>query len=74
MLEDTASDIFIQVSSHSTHYFGCYGGAMAVLGCLLSLLFRAAGPDARARVASYQAVGEDLGAYWQGGKDGLDGR
>ena len=47
---------------------------MAVLGCLLSLLFRAAGPDARARVASYQAVGEDLGAYWQGGKDGLDGR
>lgn len=64
---NTRTDLFLKVSSHSTHYFGCYVGAMAVLECLLAHLVREGGSDARARIASYQAVREDFGAYWQQG-------
>ena len=64
---DTKADLLFKVSSHSTHYFGCYAGAMAVLECLLAHLVREGGSDARARIASYQAVREDFGAYWRQG-------
>lgn len=58
------ADLFLQVSTQSPHHFGCYAGAFSVLECLLSHLFRLGGDPATDRVAKYQALREDIGAYW----------
>ncbi|MBK1635387.1 MurR/RpiR family transcriptional regulator [Rhodovulum adriaticum] len=62
---DIRPDLFVQVSTHSTHHFGCLSGAMAVLDCLLAHLVQAGGDEARARIATYESLREDYGAYWQ---------
>ena len=58
------ADVFLHVSTQSTHHFGCYAGAFSVLECLLAHLFRLGGDRAATRVADYQALREELGAYW----------
>lgn len=59
------SDVFLHVSTQSSHHFGCYAGAFAVLECLLAHLFRLGGDRAASRVLGYQSLREDIGAYWK---------
>lgn len=61
----TEADIFLEVATQSTHFFGCFGGAMAVLECLLAHLVRAGGNEATERIAAYEALRDDYGAYWR---------
>lgn len=58
-------DLFLKVSLHSLHHFSCFAGAMVVLESLLYHLVSHGGNDAQARIASYEALREDFGAYWQ---------
>lgn len=61
-------DVVFPVSTQSQHFFGCYGGAMAVLDCLLGHLVAKGGAPARQRIADYEAIREDTGAYWKAPK------
>jgi DNA-binding MurR/RpiR family transcriptional regulator len=58
-------DIVFPVATQSHHYFGCYSGAMAVLECLIGHLVDAGGAAAHQRIADYEAMREDAGAYWK---------
>lgn len=58
-------DLFLRVSSQSLHHFSCFAGAAAVLEVLLFHLVNQGGEDARNHIASYEAVREDFGVYWQ---------
>lgn len=55
----------LQVTTQSTHHFGCYAGAMAVLDCLLAHLFKAGGNTAASRITQYEDMRQDSGAYWK---------
>ncbi len=57
-------DVVFPVTTQSQHYFGCYGGAMAVIECLIGHLVSAGGEEAQRRIARYEATREDSGAYW----------
>ncbi|UWR70588.1 MurR/RpiR family transcriptional regulator [Phaeobacter inhibens] len=61
-------DHLLLVADNTLHPFGGYGGAMAVLDCLLTHLVDAGGQDAQDRIRAYEALREDTGAYWRGGK------
>ncbi|MFS4583558.1 MurR/RpiR family transcriptional regulator [Phaeobacter sp. C3_T13_0] len=61
-------DHLLLVSDNTLHPFGGYGGAMAVLDCLLTHLIDAGGETAQDRIRTYETVREDTGAYWRGGK------
>lgn len=58
-------DLFLKVSLQTQHHFGCFAGAMVVLECLLFHLVSQGGEEAQAHIASYEALREDFGAYWQ---------
>lgn len=51
-------------SVQSTHHFGCYSGAMAVVESLLALLMRQGGADAQARIKTYEDLRKANNAYW----------
>ncbi|MFW8636978.1 MurR/RpiR family transcriptional regulator [Cribrihabitans pelagius] len=61
-------DHVLAVAANSLHPFGAVGGAMAVLECLLTHLIEAGGDEARRRIAAYDALRQDSGAYWSGPK------
>jgi DNA-binding MurR/RpiR family transcriptional regulator len=61
-------DVVFVISSLSPHFFGSYGGGMAVVECLLGHLAAQAGPEAAQRIADYQSMREETGAYWQPAK------
>jgi DNA-binding MurR/RpiR family transcriptional regulator len=63
-----APDVVFVISSLSPHFFGSYGGGMAVVECLLGHLAAQAGPEAAQRIADYQSMREETGAYWQPAK------
>lgn len=58
-------DLFLKVSLQTQHHFSCFAGAMVVLECLLFHLVNQGGEEAQARIASYEALREDSGAYWK---------
>ena len=58
-------DLFLKVSMQSQHHFSCFAGAMAMLDSLLHHLVSQGGDEAQARIASYESLREDFGAYWQ---------
>ncbi len=58
------ADHVLAVSANSVHAFGAYGGAMAVLECLLTHLIEAGGDEARLRIETYEELRQDSGAYW----------
>ena len=62
------ADHVLTVTTASLHPFGAYGGAMAVLDCLLTHLIEAGGAEARQRIEAYEALRQDSGAYWTGSK------
>jgi len=51
-------------STVSTHHFGCYTGAMAIIENLLALLVSRGGAAARRRIKSYEDLRKDNNAYW----------
>lgn len=48
----------------STHYFGSYSGAMAIIESMLALLVKRGGEDARRRIESYEELRNGTHAYW----------
>lgn len=58
-------DVTFAIATQSQHQFGCYGGAMAVLECLISHLIAAGGDDAHHAIETYESLREDTGAYWR---------
>ncbi len=58
-------DHFLKVAAFSTHEFSCFGGAMAVLECLLSYLIKKGGKKAKERIKNYEAMRDQTGAYWK---------
>ena len=58
-------DVTFPVATQSHHHFGCYSGAMAVLECLIGHLVELGGEDAHRKIADYEAIREDAGAYWK---------
>lgn len=57
-------DVTLVASLISTHHFGCYTGAMAILENLVALLVKLGGADATARIKSYESLRKDNNAYW----------
>lgn len=56
------------VSVLSTHHFGCYVGAMAILENLLAVLVRLGGEEATNRIKSYEDLRRSKDTYWVTGK------
>ncbi|MCG3269608.1 hypothetical protein Yoon_17900 [Yoonia sp. I 8.24] len=48
----------------STHHFGCYAGAMAVMESLLAVLVQTGGQDAKRRIHEYEELRLSHNAYW----------
>ena len=48
----------------STHHFGCFSGMMAVVESLIAMLMHRGGPEARARIKSYETLRKENNAYW----------
>ncbi|WP_425044031.1 MurR/RpiR family transcriptional regulator [Primorskyibacter sp. S87] len=61
---DFTADVTLVASQISTHHFGCYTGAMAILENLLALLVRLGGAEATERIKSYEDLRRDNNAYW----------
>jgi DNA-binding MurR/RpiR family transcriptional regulator len=61
--EFTAQETLV-ASVLSTHHFGCYAGAMAVIENLLALLVAHGGVDAKHRIKSYESLRKENNAYW----------
>jgi DNA-binding MurR/RpiR family transcriptional regulator len=57
-------DVTLVAAQLSTHHFGSYAGAMALLDVLLAMLVEAAGEEAAKRIASYEALRREHAAYW----------
>ncbi|QGX99853.1 MurR/RpiR family transcriptional regulator [Roseovarius faecimaris] len=51
-------------SAISTHHFGCFTGAMAIIETLLAMLVQLGGEPARTRIKSYEDLRNDTNAYW----------
>ncbi|MEM1363138.1 MAG: MurR/RpiR family transcriptional regulator [Pseudomonadota bacterium] len=63
----TAEETLI-AATLSTHHFGCYTGAMALVECLLALLVHLGGSPAETRIKSYETLRKENNAYWIGHK------
>ncbi|OIQ33493.1 MAG: iron dicitrate transport regulator FecR [Alphaproteobacteria bacterium MedPE-SWcel] len=61
--EFTADETLV-ASVISTHHFGCYSGAMALIENLLAILVTLGGKEATARIKSYEDLRKDNNAYW----------
>ena len=61
--EFTAQETLV-ASVLSTHHFGCYAGAMAVIENLLALLVAQGGVEAKHRIKSYESLRKENNAYW----------
>lgn len=61
-------DVTLPVTIQTQHPFSSFSGAMAVLECLLGHLFAAGGAEAQDRIAQYQHIREETGAYWKPSK------
>lgn len=57
-------DHVLVTSVQSTHHFGCFAGMLAVIEVLLALLMHKGGPEAEARIASYETLRQATSAYW----------
>jgi len=49
----------------STHHFGSYTGAMAVLENLIALMVEKGGQDALDNISSYEELRDEFSAYWK---------
>jgi DNA-binding MurR/RpiR family transcriptional regulator len=53
------------VSTITTHFFGCFSGAMAVIENILALLVERGGSAAEKRIESYEVLRNDVDVYWR---------
>ncbi|MGR3592383.1 MAG: MurR/RpiR family transcriptional regulator [Limimaricola soesokkakensis] len=63
-----AADETLVASMLSTHHFGCYAGAMALIETLIAHLVAQGGEASRLRIASYEKLRRESQAYWAGQK------
>ncbi|TMV77804.1 MurR/RpiR family transcriptional regulator [Thioclava sp. BHET1] len=61
---DFSADETLIASVLSTHHFGCYAGAMAVIETLIALLVARGGEASRQRIKSYEDLRQESQAYW----------
>lgn len=61
---DFAADETLIASVLSPYPFGCHAGAMALIETLIAMLVARGGEEARARIASYEALRRESQAYW----------
>ncbi|MFU1477640.1 MurR/RpiR family transcriptional regulator [Roseovarius sp. C7] len=59
-----SADETLIASVLSTHHFGCYSGASAIIETLLALLVEQGGTDAVHRIKSYEDLRVNNNAYW----------
>ncbi|EAP77208.1 MULTISPECIES: MurR/RpiR family transcriptional regulator [Roseovarius] len=59
-----SADETLIASVLSTHHFGCYSGASAIIETLLALLVEQGGSDAVRRIKSYEDLRINNNAYW----------
>ncbi|MAO26477.1 MurR/RpiR family transcriptional regulator [Roseovarius sp.] len=59
-----SADETLIASVLSTHHFGCYSGASAIIETLLALLVEQGGRDAVRRIKSYEDLRINNNAYW----------
>ena len=52
-------------ATQSTHHFGVYTGAMAVIESLAATMVARGGDAARERIAAYEDLRNDIDAYWR---------
>jgi DNA-binding MurR/RpiR family transcriptional regulator len=62
---DFTPDENLIVSAVSTHHFGCYAGAIAVIENLLAVLVQTAGFEAKQRIKNYEDLRQSHDAYWR---------
>lgn len=65
---DFSADETLIASVLSTHHFGCYAGAMAVIELLIAILVAEGGEPARTRIRSYEELRQESHAYWVAGE------
>ena len=65
---DFSADETLIVSVLSTHHFGCYAGAMAVIELLIAILVAEGGEPARTRIRAYEELRQESHAYWVAGE------
>lgn len=65
---DFQADETLIASVLSTHDFGCYSGAMAVIETLIAALVDRGGAAARDRIASYDQLRQERQDYWSAAK------
>ncbi len=61
-------DEVLVASAVTTHRFGCFAGAMALVENLLALLIQQGGDAAQERIETYEVLRQNRGAYWSGRK------
>lgn len=61
---DFDADETLIVSTLSTHHFGCYAGAIALIETIIALLVEQGGEAAKARIKSYESLRRENQAYW----------
>lgn len=61
---DFIADETMIASVLSTHHFGCYAGAMALIETLIAMLVTRGGEAAQNRIISYEKVRKESQAYW----------
>lgn len=64
ILSDFTPDETLIASTVSTHHFGCFSGALAIIENLLAFLVRLGGADTTARIKSYDDLRKDNNACW----------
>lgn len=57
-------DETLVASAISTHHFGCFTGAMAIIETLLAILVQLGGEDAHERIKAYEDLRKETNAYW----------
>ena len=57
--------VVVSASTVTTHFFACYSGVMAVLENILAMLVERGGQAAEERIQSYEALRDDVDAYWK---------
>lgn len=65
---DFSADETLIASVLSTHHFGCFAGAMAILETLIAMLVAHGGDAAQERITSYEDLRRDSQAYWMAKK------
>lgn len=68
VVPELSPDVTLIASNLSTHYFGAFTGAMAVIESLIAILVARGGDEARTRIADYEELRNQIDAYWRPSK------